>query len=105
MLAAKTAAGRQSVFGWAVFGFFIPLVALLVVYLRSPQVPPMLLVQRGDDDSDTLRVFEAQFIETLKARQVAHTWIGAAIGAGLGLIAFMILMSVWAGVMAEIAVM
>ncbi len=86
-------------FVWAVFGCFIPLITLLFVCLRSPQVPPMLFAQCDSD----MRIFEAQFVKMLKARQVAHGWIGAAIGVGVNLIMGMILMWVWAGRVANIA--
>ena len=44
--AAGTAeAERTSTFGWAVFGFLIPVVAVLVVHLRSPKVPAAVLAR------------------------------------------------------------
>ena len=40
------------------------------------------------DDSTTLRYFESQFTETLKARQVKAAWIGALIGIGVAILLF-----------------
>jgi cell division protein FtsX len=78
--AAGTAeAERTSTFGWAVFGFLIPVVAVLVVHLRSPKVPAAVLA-RASDDPAIARVFEAQYVETLKSKQVTNTWLGAAVG-------------------------
>ena len=72
-------AKQTSAFGWTVFGFIIPVVAVLVVHLRSPKVPAEISVLVSDDPS-VVRVFEAQYVETLKAKQVGSTWLGAAVG-------------------------
>ena len=71
-------AEQTSAFGWAVFGFMIPVVAVLVVHVRSPKVPASVVAPPSDDPSVT-RVFEAQYVETLKANQVGSTWLGTAV--------------------------
>ena len=83
MTEATAAAQQAGVFGWAVFGFFIPLVAVPVVHLRSPKVPALVLMNRDGGDRETALIFEAQFVQTLKARQVSHAWVGALLGFGL----------------------
>ena len=72
-------AEQTSAFGWAVFGLLIPVVAVLVVHLRSPKVPAADLAPASDNPS-VERVFETQYVETLKAKQVSSTWLGAALG-------------------------
>ena len=72
-------AEQTSAFGWAVFGFMIPAVAVLVVHLRSPKVPAEVVASASDDPS-VARVFEAQYVETLKSKQVTNAWLGAALG-------------------------
>ena len=48
---------------------------ILVAYLRSPTLP---IAQKADyADQDMLGIYEAQFVETLKAREVRAAWIGA----------------------------
>ena len=69
-------AEQTSAFGWAVFGFLIPVVAVLVVHLRSPKVPDLA---PASDNPSVERVFETQYVETLKAKQVSSTWLGAAL--------------------------
>ena len=72
--AAVTAAEKMSVVGWGVFGCLIAIVTIPVAYLRSPAVPALVLAEHNDDA--TLRYFEAQYIETLKKRQVKSAWAG-----------------------------
>ena len=72
---AGKAATQRAVTAWYAFGFFIPLIGILVAYLRSPTLP---IAQKADyADQDMLGIYEAQFVETLKARQVRAAWIGA----------------------------
>ena len=77
--AGAAEAERVDTFGWAIFGFLIPVVAVLVVHLRSPKVPAAVLAQASDDPA-VARVFEAQYIETLKSKQVTNAWLGAGVG-------------------------
>ena len=66
--------------GWGVFAICFPLVAVLAVHIRRPRAPAAVLAQAGEDPA-AARLFELQYIETLKARQVATVWLWAAIGA------------------------
>lgn len=73
----RITADTLPVFSWTVFGFLLPVVALLVVYLRSPRVPATLgLAAYRDGEAATF--FEAGYVKRLKSRQVAATWIGFA---------------------------
>ena len=76
--AAAAAAAKPSVVGWGVCGFLLAIVTIPVAHFRSPRVPPLALAEHNDDA--TLRYFEAQYIETLKGRQVAAAWIGGILG-------------------------
>ena len=76
--AASAAAAKPSVVGWGVCGFLLAIVTIPVAHFRSPRVPPLALAEHNDDA--TLRYFEAQYIETLKGRQVAAAWIGGLVG-------------------------
>ena len=73
----RITADTLPVFSWTVFGFLLPVVALLVVYLRSPKVPTTLgLAAYRDPEAATF--FEAGYVGRLKSRQVAAAWIGVA---------------------------
>ena len=63
---------------WIVCGFLLAIVTIPVAYFRWPRVPALALAEHNDDA--TLRYFEAQYIETLKARQVVAAWIGGILG-------------------------
>ena len=76
--AGAAAAAKPAVLGWGVCGFLIAIVTIPVAHFRSPRVPPLALAEHNDDA--TLRYFEAQYIETLKARQVATAWVGGVLG-------------------------
>ena len=72
--AGHVAAESPSVKLWGVFGFFLPLLGILVAYIRSPTMPTAALVAYDDDDT---RVFyQSGFAERLKERQVRAAWIG-----------------------------
>ena len=87
MTSAVTAATQRAVTAWYAFGFFIPLVGILVAYLRNPTLP---IAQKADyADQGMLGIYEAQFVETLKARQVRATWIGAIVAVCLYMLLFM----------------
>ena len=47
----REAAQSQSVTIWTLFGFFPPLIGIVVVYIRSPPMPITLLAAYGDDDT------------------------------------------------------
>ena len=79
IVSGAAAAAKPSVMGWAVFGFLIPPLGILVAHCRSPKVPPLLLA--AHDDDATIRVFEAQFVVTFKTRQVLAAWGGGVLGA------------------------
>ena len=79
---AESVARQASVIGWAVFGFLLPIIGIPVVHLRSPNIPPSVLVSH--EDSSTVRFFELQYVVTLKQRQVRAAWIGAALGVAFG---------------------
>ena len=59
-------------------GFLLWIVTIPVAHFRWPRVPPLVLSEHDDDA--TLRYFEAQYIETLKARQVKAAWTGLILG-------------------------
>ena len=82
--AASMAADKATVTAWGVFGFLLPVVAIAVAYLRSPQTPTILLAEH-DDDATTV-YFDRQYTQTLKQRQVKAAWIG-----------FLISLAVWCG--------
>ena len=81
---AESVARQASVIGWAVFGFLIPIIGIPVAHLRSPNIPPSVLVSH--EDSSTVRFFELQYVVTLKQRQVRAAWIGSALGVATGLL-------------------
>ena len=76
--AAADAAAKPSVVRWGVCGFLIAIVTIPVAHFRSPRVQPLALAEHDDDA--TLRYFEAQYILTLKGRQVAAAWGGGILG-------------------------
>ena len=76
----EAAADGTGAGGWLIFGFLLPLIGVLVAYLRNPKVPAKVLAARPDDNASVARVFEVAYIERLKAKQVGNAWIGAAIG-------------------------
>ena len=72
--AGEQAAITPSVIGWGVFGWAFALVAIPMVYMRSPKMPISLVA--AHDDGATLPLFERAYVERLKARQVKAVWIG-----------------------------
>ena len=72
--AGEQAAIKPSVIWWGVFGWAAALVAVPMVYLRSPKMP--LSLAAAHDDGATLPLFERAYVERLKARQVKAVWIG-----------------------------
>lgn len=86
ILAGEAEAHKMSEAGWRLAGLIVPILANLIVHLRSPRVPPGVLAIH--DDSATLRYFETQFADTLKARQVKAAWVGALIGIGVAMLLF-----------------
>ena len=72
--AGEQAAITPSVTGWGVFGWAFALVAIPLVYMRSPKMPISLVA--AHDDGATLPLFERAYVERLKARQVEAVWIG-----------------------------
>ena len=70
----RRAAGEGSVIGWGIFGWLLAILAVPIVYLRSPQVPPELL-SKQDDDTD-ISAFELAYVNHLKSRQVKAVWVG-----------------------------
>ena len=79
--AGEQAAIKPSVIGWGVFGWAIALVAVPMVYLRSPKMP--LSLAAAHDDRETLPLFERAYVERLKARQVKAVWIGFLCAVGM----------------------
>ena len=80
----------HGVVGWGVFGWAFAVLALPVVYLRSPKLPAMLAI--AHDDAETLSIFERAYVERLKHRQVSAVWLGAIIG--VATVLFLALLSV-----------
>ena len=72
--AGHAAAESPSVTLWGVFGFFLPLIGLLVAYLRTPTIPASLIA--AYDDENTRYLYQSGFSERLKGRQVRAAWIG-----------------------------
>ncbi|MCY3629299.1 MAG: hypothetical protein OXI05_05495 [Bacteroidota bacterium] len=50
LLEAESTAQRVSVTGWFFLGFFLGLIGLLIVYLRSPKTPIRLSANWEGDD-------------------------------------------------------
>lgn len=85
---ATNEAERQDITGWFSLGFFLGVIGILIVYLRSPQTPAIFLAKyKGHDQL----LFSSAYVETLKARQIKYTWIGFAIGFGFGIFLFVAL--------------
>ena len=53
--------------------------AVLVVHLRRPRVTAAGMERAGENPT-AARVYETQYIETLKSKQASSTWLGAAAG-------------------------
>ena len=79
-VAGEAAADGTGAGGWLIFGFLLPLIGVLVAYLRNPKVPAKVLAARPDDSASVARVFEVAYVERLKAKQVGKAWIGAVLG-------------------------
>ncbi|MDE2697480.1 MAG: hypothetical protein OXI23_01290 [Gemmatimonadota bacterium] len=79
---AESTAQSASVAGWFFLGFFLGLIGLLIVYLRSPKTPIRLSASWEGDDR---YLFEQAYNETLKAKQVKATWWGFLVVCGLSL--------------------
>lgn len=78
-VAGAAAADAENALPWAAFGFLVPVVAVLVVHLRSPRLTALAMLGMPDD-REAARIYTAQYLESLKARQTAHTWVGAFVG-------------------------
>ena len=76
----RQAAEQQGVFGWGFFGCALAILAIPIVYIRSPKLPTELIP--SDKDIDT-RSFEVSFVNRLKKRQIKAAWIGFLISIGL----------------------
>ena len=82
LLHAQTEAGYAGVAGWFFVGFFLGLIGILIVYVRSPTTPVALTAQYAGDDR---YIFVESYVQTLKRRQIAATWIGLVVSIGLGI--------------------
>lgn len=70
---AQSAAENTSCVGWFFVGFFLGFIGLLIAYLRSPDVPTILIMKLEGDDR---YIFEKSYTENLKSKQVSNTWFG-----------------------------
>ena len=61
---------KASVTGWGVLGFLFPIIAIPVAYIRSPDVPTLVLVSH--EDKETAPYFEAQGFEIEIHQRRAH---------------------------------
>ncbi len=84
---AERDAQMKSVVGWGFLGFFFPLIALLIVYLRIPKISAAAIA--GQEDQAAIRLYESRYIEVMKHRQVKATWFGV----GLAIFGFFIFMA------------
>ena len=78
--AGRQAARERSVIGWGIFAWGIALVAVPLVYLRSPKMPTAAL--GGQDDGTDSTLFERAYVERLKTRQVKAVWVGVCFSIG-----------------------
>ena len=70
----RESANKQSVIGWGIFGWFLPIFAVPVVYLRSPKMATELAA--AQDATVDLSLFERAYLEHLKGRQAKAVWVG-----------------------------
>ena len=83
---ARIEAQKPSVVKWGVFGFLVPLIAIIVAYARSPSVDALRLATL--ETPETQLVFEREYINVLKGRQTKATLIW-------GVISIAIMIVVW----------
>ena len=93
----RSEAQRTSVTGWAFFGFFLPIPALIVVLARSPRMEPLMMA--AHEDRDTLPFYEAEYIRALKSRQVKRVLIWG--GVSIALTTFFLVLLFAAGIAAS----
>ena len=67
---AKAVANKQSVFDWYLFGFSLWFLTVIIALIRSPKMKSDALAAVPNDPTEA-RVFEATYLQTLKARQIA----------------------------------
>ncbi len=77
VIQAELEGEKFPVTAWYFIGFFLGIIGILIVYLRSPKVPVRLLVEYDGEDR---YFFEKAYVDVLNRRQVKATWIGLAIG-------------------------
>ncbi|MCY3999968.1 MAG: hypothetical protein OXF06_00935 [Bacteroidetes bacterium] len=70
---ASMHASNARVMKWFFFGFFLGIIGILIVYLRSPKVPANLLDQYTGDKRS---LYQKTYSDKLKERLVEPTWIG-----------------------------
>lgn len=80
---AELEANSVSVTKWFWVGLLLGLIGVLIVYLRSPKASAALLANYEEGER---WMFERNYTETLKTREVKNTWIGFAVGAALPLV-------------------
>ena len=70
----EMAANDRPVLGWFIFGWAFALVAIPVVYIRTPQVPALMMegLQEGTDPA----LYERAYAQRLKTRQAVAVWLG-----------------------------
>lgn len=81
IMAGKTAADKQPVIGWAIFGILLAIVAIPFAYLMKPRLDPRTLAEQDDDVDPS--VFEMAYVDQMKSRQTKSAWLGLLIAVGL----------------------
>ena len=77
---AELEANSVSVTKWFWIGLLLGLIGVLIVYLRSPKASAALLANYEEGER---WMFERNYTESLKNREVKETWIGFVCVAGL----------------------
>ena len=72
------AAQQATLFPWGLFGFLLPAITLIIVYLSWPRVPPDVMVSHKDDS--TQRLFEEAYIAERRPGRITATWVGVVLG-------------------------
>lgn len=74
VLTGRMEADKQQVIGWGIFGFLLAILAIPIVYLRSPKIKTETLSEQNENTD--LATFELAYVNHLKGRQVKAAWIG-----------------------------
>lgn len=77
-------------FLWIVVGFFTTIIGLLIAYIYQPTPPATRLFEKSQE-------YTVFYTEVYKAKarsiQLTYTAVGLAIGAGIGILFFIVMMS------------